>query len=165
MPRPGKTKITSFPPQTPATLPIIPQALATLPVSSTAGLPAGANIRPQIQPTSTPLPGALSTLPPMPLPLEIQPQNVGLPPELIADEPITFPPDMTIDELIELRRVIGKNDPKYWAAFDEIQKKRDYMYKIHHNSLMKALQDLTIAMYVVNKKKVPETVGKPFEGD
>ena len=142
MGRPG-TKITSFPPQTPTTLPVIPQALATLPVPST---------QPQ------------AILPP-PLPLEAQPQNIGLPPELVADEPISFPPEMTIDELIETRRNVGKNSPIYWAAFDEIQKKRDFMYKVHHNSLMKSLQDLTIAMYVVNKKKVPDTVGKPFESD
>ena len=141
MPRPG-TKITSFPTQPTTTLPPV-----------------------QLQ--TTPLPGALSTLPslPPPLPLAQQPQNIGLPPELVAEEPVSFPENMTIDELIEIRRDVGKNSPIYWAAFDEIQKKRDKMYLAHHLSQMKAIQDNTIALYTVNKMKVPETVGQPFESD
>lgn len=144
MPRPG-TKITSFPPQPTTILP------------TSAG-----DMLPPAQPTTTPLPGALSTLPEA---LPLQPQNVGLPPELVAEEPVTFPPEMTIDELIETRRNVGKNSPIYWAAFDEIQKKRDLLFNAHLNSQLKAMQDLTIALYVVNKKKVPDTVGKPFPSD
>ncbi len=137
-----------------------PTATPQLP-PPTAALPIVAVPIPQLQ--TTPLPGALSTLPPATLPT--QPQNVGLPPALVAEEPIVIDPDMTIEDLIDLRLVVGGKDPRYWAAHDQIQKKRDIIYEAHFNSQMKALQDLTIALYVVNKKKVPETVGKPFNKD
>lgn len=114
---------------------------------------------------TTPLPGGLSTSPPtvLPAPLPLQPQNIGMP--TVDTEPVSFPPETTIDELIELRRIVGKNDPKYWAAFDEIQRKRDIIFDAHVKSLCKASQDNTIALYTVNKKKVPETAGKPFASD
>ena len=142
MPRPG-TKITSFPPQ--------PQ---TTPLSGALSTPLPPITGPIIPPQSS-----------LPMPLPLQPQNVGLPPQLVAEEPISFPDDMTIDELIETRRNVGKNSPIYWAAFDEIQRKRDMIYNAHFNSWCKAMQDNTIALYTVNKKKVPDTVGKPFLSD
>ena len=141
MPRPG-TKITSFPPQPTTTLPPVQPILPTVSVH-----PLGDSI-----------------LPP-PLPLEMQPQNIGLPPELIAEEPVTFPENITIDELMEIRRGIGKDDPRYWLIPTEIQHKRDKMYLAHHLSQMKALQDNTIALYKSNKMKVPKGVGQPFESD
>jgi len=119
---------------------------------------------PPSTPTSTKIPTS-TTLPTLPLTSENSSSTTDAyypPPE---NEPISFPPEMTIDELIELRRIVGKNDPKYWAAFDEIQRKRDALHEAHQYSLLKAIQDLTIALYTVNKMKVPETVGKPFEED
>lgn len=129
------TKITSFPPQTTT---------------------AGASNIPQIQPFGK------STLP---TPLPLQPQNVGLPPELIAEEPVSFPENITIDELIETRRNVGKNSPLYWAAFDEIQRKRDSISEAHFNSVCSAMQTLAIAMYKSAKIKVPKDVAKMVESD
>ncbi|MHA1601481.1 MAG: hypothetical protein ACTSUI_00585 [Promethearchaeota archaeon] len=80
-----------------------------------------------------------------------------------SEEPITFPEDITITELIEIRRIIDKNDKRYWAAFDLIQLKRDEMMNAHYLATLKAMQDLTIALYKTNKMKIPAGVGKSFE--
>ena len=131
MPRPGRTKITSFPPQ---------------------GTVA----------TSLPTVGTTPTALPPPLPLAAQPQNIGLPPELIAEEPVTFPEGPTIEDLIEFRTITSKSEKSFWCAGDKIWELRDELNKAHNYSLLKGMQALAIATYKAAKIKVPKDLGKEF---